>query len=247
MSASRCPCAWIRRCTTRCPAGPPTSSEASTPKSRCCCVDPSKMPAGCPERHGLCPDAAGPQNRSEVTYRPRGHALYGGPRTTRAPLRYSGCTPERRALSRRETPSLQNRDPIDTGVRAVLSSALLIAIGASRPRGDGGADGSDRGRPNPLAPKLLASRRRRIRLRHAGGSARERSRAPRLPDDPDRAEAKDRRARRRRGSPAVAVHDLVERPALQAGAGPERPVRRIAEIHHERDELPLGNMEDRPR
>lgn len=48
-------------------------------------------------------------------------------------------------------------------------------------------------------------------------------------------------------SPAVAVHDLVKRSTLQAGAGPQWPVRRIAEIHYERDELIVGNTEHRPR
>ncbi len=43
-------------------------------------------------------------------------------------------------------------------------------------------------------------------------------------------------------SPAVAVHNLVERPPLQPCAGRERAVRRIAEIDHERDELALGDM-----
>ena len=41
-----------------------TSFAASTPKSRCCCDAPSTRPAGCPDKRGLCPGAAGPQNRS---------------------------------------------------------------------------------------------------------------------------------------------------------------------------------------
>ena len=47
-SANRSCCASTRRSTTPWPAGPPTSSAASTPTSRCCCAVPSPTPAGCP-------------------------------------------------------------------------------------------------------------------------------------------------------------------------------------------------------
>jgi hypothetical protein len=42
------------------PDGPPTSSAASTPTSRCCYGAPSTTPAGCPDTRGPCQGAAGP-------------------------------------------------------------------------------------------------------------------------------------------------------------------------------------------
>jgi hypothetical protein len=55
------------------------------------------------------------------------------------------------------------------------------------------------------------------------------------------------RVRNAAGSPTVAVHNLVERPALQSRARPQRPVCWIAEIDHERNELILGDIKNRPR
>src|SRR5579863_2099719 len=58
MNASRYCSALILPSTTPWPTGRLTSSAASTPKSRCCCAEPSTMPDECRKRPSRCQSEA---------------------------------------------------------------------------------------------------------------------------------------------------------------------------------------------
>jgi len=62
MTEGRSYCGLIPLFTTPWPGGRPTSSGAPTPRSRCCCAEPSTMPGGCLKRLDRCQNEAGRQS-----------------------------------------------------------------------------------------------------------------------------------------------------------------------------------------